>query len=175
MSARAAVLALLLGGCGGKSPVTLVPVPDQDNRVEVRTGEAGWEQRVGEMTACVLRVDRAAECARTPSPPVCDTRTREEALRSVQSIVDSLSKVRLTNRFEMNQQLRNLFPSATPTTEVIDARRTTACGDWSGGACAAIRTSEVALLFEGAPGGRPERVLIFRIAPACRENRPGSE
>lgn len=168
-----AVVAIGLGGCGGKSPVTLVPVPDEENRVEVRTSEAGWERRVGDMAACVLRVDRAGECARTPNPPVCDSRTREAALLSVQPIVDSLSKVRLTNRFEMNQLLRNLFPSATPSTEVIDARRRTACGDWSGGACAAIRTSEIALVFEGTPGGIPERVQIFRISPACRENQPG--
>jgi hypothetical protein len=86
--------------------------------------------------------------------------------------VDSLPKVRLTSRFEMNRQLRILFPSATPTTEVMDARRRTPCADWSGGACAAIRTDEIALLFVGTPGGVPERVQIFRVSPACQETRP---
>ncbi|NOT07103.1 MAG: hypothetical protein HOP28_02765 [Gemmatimonadales bacterium] len=163
--------AILLGGCA-KPPVTLVPVPDEENRVEVRTADPGWERRAGDLAACVLRVGRAGECARAPDPPVCDSRTKEEALRSVQPIVDSLPKVRLGNAFAMNRDLRALFPSATPTTEVLDARRRTPCADWSGGACAAIRTAELAFLFEGAPGAAPERVLIFRVAPACRESRP---
>lgn len=155
--------------------MTLVPVPDAENRVEVRTAEASWEQRVGEMAACVMRTVPAAECLRTPNPPVCDTRSKEEVLRSIQPILDSLPRVRMTNRFAMNRQLQGLFPSATPSTEVLDARRRTSCGDWSGGACAAIRTSELALVFEGTPEGVLERVLIFRISPPCSQSRPDRE
>lgn len=170
MKLRVALLVLL--ACCGKPPLTQVPVPDQENRAEVRTAEAGWQARLADLTACVLRTDRAGDCGGTPEPPVCDTRSKAEVLRSVQPILDSIPRVMLTSSFAMNRDLRALFPSATPTSEVLDARRKTSCRDWSGGACAAIRTTGIAVVFEGTPGAAPERILIFRVAPVCRQDRP---
>jgi hypothetical protein len=63
--APAVILAIVVAGCG-RSPVTLVPVPDEESRVEVETSVAGWEGRVGDLLACVLRVERAAEWAGRP-------------------------------------------------------------------------------------------------------------
>lgn len=171
---RPVLLSLLLAACS-KTPATLVPMPDADNRVEVLTSVAGWEARIADLTACVLRVDKAGDCTRTPSPPVCDTRSREEVLKPIQPILDSLPKVRLASSFSMGRDLRALFPSATPTSEVKDARRATACMDWSGGACYAIRTDNIAFVFEGASGAAPERILIVQVAPACGQSRPDRE
>ena len=170
--ALAVILVGFAAACGKAAPVTLVPVPDEDHRVVVQTGDSGWVQQLGDMMVCVLRVNRAGDCTRSPSPPVCDTRTREDVQRSVQPILDSVPRVRLVSAFSMNRDLQLLFPSATPTMEVIDARRRTPCMDWSGGACAAIRTSEIAVVFEGTAGGAPERIAVFRVSPGCRASSP---
>jgi len=167
----AILLPLALLACGGKPAATLVPVPDEANRVAVSTSEAGWQARLADLTACVLRVDHPGTC-NAPNPPVCDTRSKEEVLRPLQPILDSLPKVRLNSSFSMGRDLRVLFPSATATSEVQDARRRTACGDWTGGACYAIRTDAIAFVFEGASGAAPERILIVQVAKACRQNRP---
>lgn len=163
----------IIAGCS-KSPPTLIPVPDQESRVEVRTADSGWAGRVGDLLACVLRVDRASQCNDNVRAPACDTRSFEAARLAVQPIVDSLPKVTLTP-FATNRDFRKLFPSATPSLQVMDARRTTACMDWAGGACAGIRTDEFALVFEGTPGAPPERVLIFRVSPPCPQDRPDRE
>lgn len=159
----------------GKPAVTLVPVPDETGRIEVLTSVAGWEARLADLTACVLRVTRPGDCAGNSSPPVCDTRSKEEVLRPLQPILDSLPKVRLNSSFSMGRDLRVLFPSATASSDVLDARRRTACADWSGGACYAIRTDKVAFVFSGASGALPERILIVQVAPACGQSRPDRE
>jgi hypothetical protein len=75
----------------------------------------------------------------------------------------------------MGRDLSALFPTATASSEVLDARRRTACRDWSGGPCYAIRTDKVAFVFEGTAGALPERILIVQVAPACSQNRPDRE
>jgi hypothetical protein len=170
------VLVALLPAACAKTPPTLVSVPDEDNRVEILTSVAGWEVRAADLTACVLRIDHPGRCTE-PTPPTCDTRSKADVLRPVQPILDSLPKVRLASSLSMGRDLRALFPSATATSEVLDARRSRACGDWSDStrACYAIRTAAIAFVFEGRKGASPERIVIVQVAPACGQNRPDRE
>lgn len=164
---------VLAAGCGGKV-ATLVPVPDGASRVEISTASPGWEQRVAESAACLVRTVAGTDCSQ-PNPSVCDSRTKEQVLAEIQAIVDSLPRVLLTNAFAMNKQLTGLFPTATSSFDVADARRATPCKDWSGGACAAIRTKEVGFLFSGTIGAAPTSIQIFRVTGGCRQEEPTND
>jgi hypothetical protein len=80
----------------------------------------------------------------------------------------------LSDPFSMSQSLTGLFPGATPTITLQDARRTNPCSDWNqpDGACAAVRMHDVWFLFRGPgePRGRATTLEVFLAIPPCRRD-----
>ncbi|MEO8451298.1 MAG: hypothetical protein ABI647_16000 [Gemmatimonadota bacterium] len=174
-----ALILSVASACSKPLPVSVDAVPEARSRLTYQlpadsSSLRGVLQKALTHTVCLVRSGRADECQEESQPPSCDTRSAEEVRVLYASVFDSIPRVMLSTPFSMSQSLGGLFPGATPTITLHDARRTNPCSDWNqpDGACAAVRTREVWFLFRGPaePRGRPTTLEVFLAALPCRRD-----
>jgi hypothetical protein len=171
-------LLVLIAACGHQEPnLAVAPVPDASQRLSFAP-PADSAARAAMLTAtvCLLRGGHAEDCQEAQGPQTpCDARPASQFVTLYEPLVDSVSRVRLTQAFAMNDALKRLFPDGTPMREIADARRSAPCSDWNAadGKCAALRYRDLWTLFRGPYSGQDVSTIeVFLATPACRSELP---
>lgn len=178
----AALLPALAACASSRSHVATTAVPDETGRLAYdlpgeEPARAGAVQRVLDGAVCLLRTGSGRLCRR-PTPMVCDTRTPAQvaALRELlRPAVERAAALELRTASAVDTAVAHRLPGARTAGVVVDARRSTPCADWGGGACAAFRYGGLWFLVtnDSASAGsavQPSRVTLYTAGPVCRAN-----
>ena len=185
--ALVALLAALPGCMHTPALPMLAAVPDSSARLSYDLPRSEAERgamldvALGQ-AVCLLRTANAPECRRgVESPCVVMTPQQVDALRDrLRPAFQLVGDVRLRSAFTTDTAITNHLPGAKAATVLADARRTTPCRDWNGGACAAFSYEKLwfQLAADAPPIGQAtpvQRLTVFladRVCTADPRGRP---